>query len=222
MSLLAVGFLFLKYRGVTHISREEIDHLQDFIRGLGFWGPASYILLSTLATIFLFPATPIVLTAGVFGVVWGSAYAIFSLSTGGAISFLLARHTLRRFIAAWVAQRPFFKKLDEGVRREGAHMVFVTRLVPAIPFTVQNYAYGLTQVPFWTHLLVTTACITPPVIAYVFIGSSLISGEGEIKRILLYVAVGGIILAALSLLPRWLLRRSNPLKEATPQEPGIL
>ncbi|HBA83985.1 MAG TPA: TVP38/TMEM64 family protein [Verrucomicrobia bacterium] len=218
--LLIAIFLIMRSLGITHISREQVDQFQVFIKQLGLWGPLGYIVLSIVATVLLVPATPIILVAGVFGVVWGSIYGCIGLTLGASASFLLARYSLRPYIASWIEKRPSFKKIDEGVRHEGWHMVFFTRYVPIIPFSIQNYAYGLTKVSFGVYFIVTAICLIPPVIAYVFIGGSLVSGEGEIKTIILYITIGGLVLGLLSLVPRlWMRRFSSGAGRKTPDSP---
>ena len=45
-------------------------------------------------------------------------------------------------------------------------MLMITRFVPLFPFSLQNYVYGLTNIPFRTYALVTIPTILPGTIAF--------------------------------------------------------
>ncbi len=85
----------------------------------------------------------------------------------------------------------------------------ITRLVPIFPFNVQNFAYGLTRIPFWTYVGMTWLCILPGTVAYVLAVSAVPASGNDPRRLVGYLGVAGILLVALSLLPRWLRRRSR-------------
>ncbi len=213
--LLGIAALVLRRQGIS-LSHANVLEFQAAVVELGFWGPLLYIGFCVVATLLLVPATPVLLVAGVFGVFLGSVYATIGLLLGAGASFLLARHLGRPFMQRWLHGNPALRRLDDGVRQEGWHMVLITRLVPAIPFCFQNYLYGLTGIGFFTYTAVTAACLIPPVIAYVFIGGSLMSGTGEIRKVALYLAIAGSVLALLSLTPR-LFRKKWHLEEAADQ-----
>ena len=213
-SLILVGLIItvvvlLRHYGFTHFSRDQIDRFQDIILGWGVWGYLAYIGLTLVICLAVGPVTPMVLVAGVFGVVKGTILSSLTLTLGSVCAFLLARYTFRPFLHDKFGHLPSFQKIDAGVARDGWHMLLITRLVPMIPFSLQNYLYGLTRISLGIYALITWLCVVPPCIAYVLIGSSLIQGEGHIKQILLYLLVGAVLLAALSLVPRYLARRMH-------------
>jgi uncharacterized membrane protein YdjX (TVP38/TMEM64 family) len=63
-----------------------------------------------------------------------------------------------------------FQAIDEAVRKEGLKIVLLTRLSPIFPFTLLNYAYGVTGVSLKDYLLGCAGMI-PGTIMYVYIGS---------------------------------------------------
>mgnify|MGYP003591036665 CR=1 FL=1 len=199
----AVGAWMLRRSGICpEFSREGVLAFRREIRALGFWGPAAYIGICVLASLFFAPSIPFILPAAFFGIVKGTLYASAGLTLGAALSFLAARHTLRPLIERRIRASRLFHRIDQGVRQNGWHMVMITRLVPIFPFNVQNYAYGLTGIGFWTYTLVSGACMLPAIATYVFIGGSLISGRGDIARTLLCLGLGATGLALLLCLPR--------------------
>ena len=58
----------------------------------------------------------------------------------------------------------------------------------------------------------TWLCTLPAIAAYVFASSAVIGGKGDIKRTLLYLGAGAVILVLLSFVPR-LLRKSAPAEQ---------
>lgn len=102
-----------------------------------------------------------------------------------------------------------FQKIDEGVKHEGWRMVMFTRLVPVFPYNIQNFAYGLTGIPLWIFAVVSGICMLPAIAAYVFAGGALISGQGDVKKTLGYLAIGGVLFVLLSFLPRWIKKWSG-------------
>jgi uncharacterized membrane protein YdjX (TVP38/TMEM64 family) len=102
-----------------------------------------------------------------------------------------------------------FRKIDDGVERQGWRMLMITRLVPIFPFNLQNYAYGLTKIRFPTYVLVSWICMLPGTAAYVQLGGALVSGKGNLGKTLLYLALAGVLIVLVSLIPN-LIRKRQP------------
>lgn len=204
----AAVIIALRVTGVTeYFSAENIGKLEAKIESLGVWGPVVYICLYIAACLFFLPGLPMTLLAGVFGAVKGTIYVSIASTIGASAAFLVARYAMRPMVENWAARNPTFQKIDNGVKEQGWRMVMVTRLVPIFPFNFQNYAYGLTKVPFWTYVLVSWVCMLPGTIAYVFAGGSIISGEGDVKKTLSYLAVAAVFFVVLSFIPSMLKKR---------------
>ena len=62
-------------------------------------------------------------------------------------------------------------RLDAQVARHGVAAIVIVRLIPVIPFTVINYAAGLTAVRFRPYLVGTAIGIVPGTVAYVALGA---------------------------------------------------
>ena len=74
-------------------------------------------------------------------------------------------------VEKWARENAVFKKMDDGVEEHGWRMVMITRLVPVFPFNFQNYAYGLTRIPFWHYTFATLVGMIPGCFMYVYFGS---------------------------------------------------
>jgi uncharacterized membrane protein YjjB (DUF3815 family) len=57
--------------------------------------------------------------------------------------------------------------------------------------------------------LASFVCMLPGTAAYTFAGGALSEGRGDVRRTLGYLAVAGVLLVLVSLIPRWLQRRSR-------------
>jgi uncharacterized membrane protein YdjX (TVP38/TMEM64 family) len=148
--------------------------LQDaltWIQNLGAVGAIVFIGLYGLAAVFFVPGTILTLGAGVvFGVVLGSVYVFIGASLGATLAFLVGRYFARGWVAKKIEGNQKFSAIDKAVAREGFKIVLLTRLSPAFPFTLLNYAFGVTQVSLKDYVLGCIGMI-PGTIMYVYIGS---------------------------------------------------
>ena len=65
---------------------------------------------------------------------------------------------------------------------EGWRVVALTRLSPVFPFSLLNYAFGLTQVSFRGYLLASWIGMMPGTVMYVYLGSLARLGTGTSQR----------------------------------------
>ena len=217
--VLAIVVLILQHSGIARVvTRENIEKLSEFVQSAGAWGPVIYILVCIVASLLFCPGIPLLLLAAPFGALRGTIYAAIGLTLGSSASFLFARYTLRSWIEGYAARNPMFRQIDEGVKREGWRMIMFTRLVPVFPYNIQNFAYGLTGIPLWIFALVSGICMLPAIAAYVFAGGALISGKGDIKKTLMYLAIGGALFVVLSYLPRLIRKWTRSAAMAHPDE----
>ncbi len=118
----------------------------EWARGQGTLGLVVFAALYAVATVFAVPGSALTLIAGgAFGVASGTVAVWFGATAGLALAFLAARLLARDRVARWLSTKPSFAAVDRAVAAEGWKIVFLTRLTPVFPFTVLNYAYGLTR-----------------------------------------------------------------------------
>jgi uncharacterized membrane protein YdjX (TVP38/TMEM64 family) len=137
---------------------------------LGPWGPLVFILGYAVAVIALVPAALLTLTAGaIFGLARGTVYVFVAAVTGSIGAFLVARYFARAAIERRLAGNPRFAAIDRAVGAQGLRIVFLLRLSPAFPFSLLNYALGLTGVRLADYALASFGMI-PGTILYVYYG----------------------------------------------------
>ena len=142
------------------------------IQQLGPTGLLVYALAYAVATVLLLPGSLLTLAAGAaFGLLPGFASVLVGASVGAALSFLVSRYLARRRVEVWIRSKPRFSAVDRAVAKEGWKIVFLTRLSPIFPFNFQNYAYGLTRIPFWHYALSSAIGIIPGTFLYVYLGT---------------------------------------------------
>ena len=146
-------------------------HALTWVDSLGAVGAIAFIIIYILATVAFFPGSILTLGAGVvFGLVLGSFYVFIGATIGATAAFLVGRYLARGWVAEKIQGNSKFQAIDEAVRKEGLKIVLLTRLSPIFPFTLLNYAYGVTGVSLKDYLLGCAGMI-PGTIMYVYIGS---------------------------------------------------
>jgi uncharacterized membrane protein YdjX (TVP38/TMEM64 family) len=141
------------------------------VDSLGGVGAIAFIIIYILATVAFFPGSILTLGAGVvFGVVLGSFYVFIGATIGATAAFLVGRYLARGWVAEKIQGNNKFQAIDEAVGKEGLKIVLLTRLSPIFPFTLLNYAYGVTGVSLKDYLIGCAGMI-PGTIMYVYIGS---------------------------------------------------
>jgi uncharacterized membrane protein YdjX (TVP38/TMEM64 family)/Fe-S oxidoreductase len=195
LGLLAAAIFLVRYTGATQYLEQEA--LRNLIQGYGALAPAIYMLIYTLAPALLLPGLPITIAGGIlFGPFWGVVYTITSATAGACVAFLVARYIARD----WVEDKlrsPRWRRLDEEVERHGWKMVAFTRLIPAFPFNLLNYAFGLTKIKFSHYAITTFFCMLPACIAFIVFSSSLLDlVRGKVSPGLI-IGLGLIVLVSL-------------------------
>ncbi len=188
----------------------DLARLKGWIEGLGPLAPVVFIAGYALAELFFVPAAPLTVLGGIaFGPLRGTAYVSAGATIGAALAFLAARYAMRGVVARWAAGSPHLARLDRAVAEHGWRVLMITRLVPLFPFNLQNFAYGLTGIGFWPFVGISWLCILPGTAAFALAGSALVEGRGDLRRALAYVGIATVLIVLVSLLPRWLRRRSR-------------
>jgi len=185
----------------------NIQDLQDWITSFGLWGPIVFFVIYLGAVIATIPGTIFGVIAGaLFGSVIGVILISISSTVGASITFLIARYFARDSVARWLLKNKTMKRFDKLTEEHGMILVGLTRLIPLFPFTLLNYAFGLTKVSFKTYVFWSWLCMLPGTIIVV-VGTDAITQvitQGRVPWLL----VGVLVITALVLgLITWYGRR---------------
>src|SRR5437870_5283188 len=176
--------------GVVIVLAVKFLHVQDLLKSaldwiakLGPWGPVIFVGIYIVATVFFIPGSVLTLGAGaVFGVALGSVCVSISATLGATAAFLVGRYLARDAIARKIEKNEKFTAIDRAVADEGWKIVFLTRLSPVFPFTLLNYAFGLTRVRLSHYVLASWIGMMPGTVMYVSLGSLVNVGAGHRQR----------------------------------------
>jgi uncharacterized membrane protein YdjX (TVP38/TMEM64 family) len=197
-----------KQSGILEIIT-DIKSLQDWIAGFGALGYLVFILAFVAACVFLLPGSAFTIVAGiVFGPIKGGFLALFSATLGAVVAFVVARFLLRNLIMKKFGDNPIFKKIDDGVAQNGTSFLILTRLVPVFPFSLQNYAYGLTSLNIGTYALVSLITMAPGAFIFAYMAGD-IATNGVSAMLLVKFAVAGLILFGMSLIPKYIAKKKG-------------
>jgi len=152
--------------------RQQFGASIDWLRGRGkVWGLVILALAYTPAALLFFPATVLTLGAGaLFGIPEATEAISLGSTFAACVAFLVGRTLARRWVERQITASPRFRALDRAVAEHGFRIVLLTRLSPAFPYTLLNYAYGLTRVRFRDFLLASWLGMLPGTIMYVSLG----------------------------------------------------
>jgi uncharacterized membrane protein YdjX (TVP38/TMEM64 family) len=144
---------------------------QRWILGLGVWGVAIFAGVFIAATLVLAPDWPLSVAAGMVYGLWGVPLVLTAAIVAASLAFLAARHLARRRVRAMLAASRKFAAVDIAVTGEGWKIVLLLRLSPLVPFNVQNYLFGITEIPFLHYFAATGVGIVPGTVLFVDLGA---------------------------------------------------
>lgn len=175
----------------------NFHYLREIIRQSGTFGYTLYILLFIIATLFLIPGSVLVIAGGViFGPLPGTLLSLLAATVASSLSFLFARWLGRELLLKYVGQTAVFQAIEKGIARSGSDFLILTRLIPLFPYNLQNYAYGLTAIPFWSFTFISAVTTLPGIYIYTLMASELIR-DGVTVIFMLKLTVAGLALFTL-------------------------
>jgi uncharacterized membrane protein YdjX (TVP38/TMEM64 family) len=149
----------------------ELQAFGHWVRSLGALAPLAFIGGYVIVVVAFVPALPLTLAGGaIFGPVLGIAYVFVAASLGACAAFLVARYVARAAVERRIASSPRFAAIDRAIADQGLRITLLLRLSPVFPFSLLNYALGLTRVRF-AHYALACVAMLPATSAYVYLGS---------------------------------------------------
>lgn len=169
--------------------------MRDWAKSVGPWFPLAFLAAHTVVTVLPFPRTAFTLAAGLlFGPVLGVTLAVVASTASAIIALLLVR------AAGWQLSRlvrhQSVEALDARLRDRGWIAVMSLRLIPAVPFSVLNYAVGASAVRVLPYTWATVAGVLPGTAAVVILGDAL-TGHVSPPLVLVSLCTGIVGLALL-------------------------
>jgi uncharacterized membrane protein YdjX (TVP38/TMEM64 family) len=185
---------------IASSGRLSAQRVQDWIDGYGVAGPLVFIVLSALLTPALFPGPLLAGAAGLlFGTWLGTPIAIVGATLGAMLAFAIARWLAHDAVEGLEPALPRLAALRAWVGRRGFWSILYARIVPGVPYSLVNYAAGLSPVTLRAFAGATALGCAPRAFAYTALGGSLddIGSPEAIAAVVVLVvmALAGLVLA---------------------------
>ena len=164
-----------------------------------------YCLLTVVGCVVLaLPGVTFAVFAGMlFGPWLGTLLCLLATTMGAVLAFLAGRFFLRDAVKPMVMKNRWLRQLlFEGTGRKDVLVLAITRLVPLFPYNLQNFAYGITDIPLSTYTLSTFLFMAPGVAMFT-LGTAGLTAQGNTA---LYLA-GAAVLLGLVLGIGWYMKR---------------
>lgn len=189
--VLLIALAALTWKLSTWLTPQQ---LQQALQQTGGWAPALYIGLFILLPAFFFPVAVLALAGGLlFGLWWGSVYTFIGAVLNCALMFLLARYVGRSQVQRLVEQKlspQWQRRLQMADGKEGFLLLIILRLIPAVPYNLINYTFGLTGISFSSYLLASAIGIIPGTFAFINIGDKTLEAGSPS----FWIAIGLLVL----------------------------
>lgn len=166
---LFVVVLFVVAASVFGLSSEGV---RDAVDGVGPLAPLVFIAFSAALTVACVPGP---LLAGAAGLLFGTALGTPTAIVSATLGATLAAGISRRFGAGALDELSGRRvtALQDWIAARGFLAVLYARILPGVPYSLVNYAAGLTRVPLAVFALATAVGCAPRAFAYVALGGSL-------------------------------------------------
>ena len=142
-----------------------VERLDLLVKAAGPLGPALFVLLYGIGSLFA-PVTPFTIAGAViFGKFQGMFYNLAGDLAGASLAFFLGRYFLHGMARNFLETR--LPWLDRKVAEEGFSVIFYLRIF-WFPFIVLNYGAGATRIRFRDYFLGSALGLLPPVFIFTY------------------------------------------------------
>lgn len=164
---------------------------------------AAYAVLTTVAV----PAFVLHVAAGVaFGFERGLPIALLAANLASNAQFFVGRWLGSERLSAWLERKGFRRRFEEN----SIAAIVVLRTIPS-PFLAVNVGCGAAGVPWRTFVVGSGLGLISVTTAHVFFAAQLYAGvEGAKVEALGWAVLGGAVVVAFAVVPKWLRNRKAP------------
>ena len=168
----AIAVVLLIVRPTPGAVRGWVGDVRDWVDGIGPLAPLVFVAVSSLLTPLMFPGP---LLAGASGLLFGTALG-FPVTLAGAVLGACIAFSISRYVAGDAIEQlagPRLRAVEELLSRRGFVSVLYARIAPGIPYSLVNYAAGLTRIPLVIFASATALGTAPRAFAYTALGGSI-------------------------------------------------
>lgn len=152
-------------------SLQQIDVIRSWLSAQGDWAPIICILFVVVGTIICIPATFMGFVSGiVFDLNTAIICVVIGANVGALATFwlthIIGREVIEKYMTGSVGE------LDKRIAEHGFQVVAWIRLMPFLPYNIQNYAFGLTSVSVKDLIFGNFIGMLPWMFAFVSLGNA--------------------------------------------------
>jgi uncharacterized membrane protein YdjX (TVP38/TMEM64 family) len=152
----------------------DCPNVEQFVKSFGPWAPLAYAVLYIASSPVPFLAPPLSAASGLlFGTILGTVYTIILATLSALVPFTMARRLGREWVDSKLKGKKLEAIYEQSAGDRGFAFVLLMRLIPVLPWEVQNYVGGLCKVSVIKFVLATMLGIIPGAFSLVFLGSSI-------------------------------------------------
>ena len=157
-----------------------------------------YIAVTVVGSVVLaLPGIVFAIAAGaLFGPWWGTVACSVASTLGACFAFLISRYFLKDTIKPIVTRSKHIQRIFyEESGKNYLFLLMLTRMAP-IPFNLQNFAYGVTDIAFWPYAGYSFLFMLPATAAYVFAAAGIIHGQNRLILLMSAAALLALVACA--------------------------
>jgi uncharacterized membrane protein YdjX (TVP38/TMEM64 family) len=194
--------------------KESLNEFKDLYEKHRVLVIAGYFIIYVLTTSLSLPgASPLGMAGGALFGFWTATLVVsFASTIGATLACFVSRFLLRDWIQNKFGDR--VKKVNEGIKKEGAFYLFTLRLIPVFPFWLINLTMGLTTMSLFKFYWVSQIGMLPGTMVYVNAGKELakiesIKGIFSPSLIISFALIGIFPIAVKKLMAFYRFRRKK-------------
>ena len=182
----------------------SVEQIRQWGAAVGPAFPLVFFAVHAIVTVAPVPRTLFTLSAGVlFGPLTGVAVTIGASTVSAILALLLVRAIGREAVAARLSHSAL-DSIDDSLRRRGWLAVGSLRLIAPVPFSLVNYACGVSAVRPVPFAVATAVGMLPGTLGIVVIGGAI---GGDTHPVLLVLSAVCIAIGLSGLVVDWRLSR---------------
>lgn len=194
--LVIVGFIIILITFLSSILREliSVEDLNEFILGFGVYSYTVFAIIYLISLFIPYGTTVTTIVAGLaFGTFIGFVYVMILSLFGSLLPFYISRKLGKDWVEAKVEEANI-KQMAQKINENAFWVLFYLRLIPSIPYELQNYMAGVSKISTKDFLLATLFGLGPIVFVLVYLGESL----SDVGGTQFWVATGVFIFALIA------------------------
>ncbi len=171
----------------------------DAARGAGVGGVLLHFAAYVVAALLGLPMSPLTVAAGAaYGPLPGAALGVPAATLGACCAFAVGRLVVARDPEALARGERRMARTARAIGRGGLRLVLLLRLAPVVPFSVLNFAFGMTPTRLSGFAMGSFVGTIPSQLGYACLGAVLAWPPGAARTRAEIALVAGAALLSLA------------------------